>query len=83
MNKFFEMIKTKNCFRYGFFTVLLAVSAVMIIFALFCLNVYSMNYSYSILLSAKELILGSFGVFVINCVSFYILKEINNKFNED
>lgn len=82
MNELFKMIKTKKRFRYSFFKVFLLISAVMIFAAVVCLGIYSQNYSYHMLLSAKELLLGSFGVFVIDCSVFYILREINIKFSE-
>ena len=82
MNKIFEIMKKENSFRYRFFNVLLLISAVMIFAAVYCLSIYCQNRSYELLLSAKELILGSFGVFVIDCAGFYILRDINNKFSD-
>ncbi len=83
MNKIFEMIKKTDKFKYVFFNVLQIISILMILSALLCMFIYCLNYNYELLLSAKELLLGSLGVFSINCSTFYILCEINDIFKKN
>ncbi len=80
MEKLFEAIKTDKNLKYRFFYFCIAISFVMIVLSCVFLVTYENSGDYVFLLNARDLILGSFGVFVIGLSAFYVLGDIFKNF---